>query len=199
MLLDLPTELRSERLLLKPYRSGDGAWLHTIHQTNRAHLAEAMAGVRAHFGLDLTNANDAEIFARRLEADWIDRRRFVFGIWAQRNAQYSGQIWIECRSWPLAIHEIGYFVVADQIGKGVATEATNLGLHFIFTALNASKVSLTCAGDNVPSYRVAERCGFQQEGCLRNELPRPDGTLTDKLYYGLLKAEFATQQQRSAT
>ena len=81
-------------------------------------------------------------------------------------------------------------MVQDQVGCGIATEAAKTGLDFLYATLNANKVTLTCDMDNTSSYRVAERCGFQQEGRLRNEVQRSDGTLVDKLYYGLLKDEW---------
>ncbi len=197
MLLEIPTELESERLLLRPYQSGDGAWLHTLLQRDRSYLAEALASVHAHFGFDLGRHNDAELFVRHMTADWILRRRFVFGVWEKASMGYVGQIWLECKAWATAFHELGYFVLQAHAGRGIATEAAKLGLTFLFQTLHANKVSLTCDVDNVASYRVAERCGFQQEGRLRNEVQRNNGTRVDKLYYGLLKRDFEMLQSHA--
>lgn len=190
MLLEIPARLESDRLYLQPYQVGDGAWLAAALTTNRAHLAESLTTVHSHFGLNLTKAEDAEIFVRRMESDWIARQRFVFGIWEKRDARYVGQIWIECRNWGAALHELGYYLLQAETGTGFATEAAKQALHFLFGTLHAEKVSLTCDVDNIRSWHVAERCGFQQEGRLRNEVRRNDGTLVDKLYYGLLKDEW---------
>jgi aminoglycoside 6'-N-acetyltransferase len=37
---------------------------------------------------------------------------------------------------------------------------------------------------------VAERCGFTQEGHLRETKRNTDGTISGTLYYGLLRREF---------
>ncbi len=59
-----------------------------------------------------------------------------------------------------------------------------------FNDLKANKAVITCDENNVRSYRVAERCGFIREGCLRGEVKRKDGTLGGTLYYGMLREEF---------
>ena len=90
----------------------------------------------------------------------------------------------------MPLHEIGYFVVKDQLGKGFATEATKAALEFVFEHLKSNKAVVTCDEDNQPAYRVAEHCGFIREGRLRGEVKRRDGTLAGKLYYGMLRIEY---------
>ncbi len=190
MLLDVPSKLETERLLLRPYKPGDGQWLHVIFQENESHLRDSIEGVKAGLGLDLTNSTEAEIFVRRLKADWAARKRFIFGIWKKAADRYIGDIWIESQDWDVPLHEIGYFLVKDQMGNGFATEATKAALTFVFKHLNSNKASLTCDEDNERAYRVAERCGFIREGCLRGQVKRRDGTLVGKLCYGMLRTEF---------
>ena len=36
--LDLPTQIETERLYLRPYRAGDGRWYYAMSRRNRAHL-----------------------------------------------------------------------------------------------------------------------------------------------------------------
>jgi len=50
MLLDVPSKLETERLLLRPYKPGDGQWLHVIFQENEAHLRDSIVGVKAGLG-----------------------------------------------------------------------------------------------------------------------------------------------------
>ena len=190
MLMDVPLELETKRLLLRPYKPGDGHWLHAIFRENRVHLSDSIEGIRAGFGLDLTDSTDAESFVRQLAADWAARRRFIFGIWEKAADCYVGELWIESQDWDVPLHEIGYFVVREHLRKGFATEATKAALEFVFEHLKSNKASVTCDEDNVPSYRVAERCGFVREGCLRAQVKRRGGAPVGKLYYGMLRAEF---------
>ena len=190
MLLDVPIELETERLLLRPYIPGDGQWLHAIFRENKVHLSDSLEGIKAGFSLDLTDSADAEIFVRQLAADWVARRRFIFGIWEKDPHRYVGELWIESQDWDVPLHEIGYFVVEEHLRKGFATEAAKAAIGFVFEHLKSNKASVTCDEDNVPSYRVAERCGFLREGRLRAQVKRRDGAPVGKLYYGMLRAEF---------
>ncbi len=192
MLLDVPSKLETERLLLRPYKPGDGRWLHVVFQENEVHLSESIEGVKAGLGLDLTNSTEAEIFVRQLGADWAARKRFIFGIWEKAADRYVGDVWIESHDWDVPLHEIGYFLVKDQMSKGFATEATKAALTFVFKHLKTNKAILTCDEDNERAYRVAERCGFIREGCLRGQVKRRNGNLVGKLCYGMLRTEFET-------
>ena len=194
LLLEVPERLETSRLLLEPYRPGDGAWLHAIFAKNSVHLAASIEEIRNGLGLDLTSPQQAEIFVRQLWCDWAARRRFVFAVWENESRSFVGDIWVESLDWSGPLCEIGYFVVEDHLGKGYATEAAQAGLAFIFNDLMASKVRVITDADNVGSYRVAERCGFVLEGRLRAVVKRSDGTLVDKLYYGLLRSEFEARQ-----
>ncbi len=190
LLLNAPSRLETERLILQPYKPGDGQWLCAIFQRNATHLSDGIEGIKSGFGFDLTDPEEAESFVLQLGRDRAQHRRFIYGIWVKDDDQYIGEIWIECRDWDIPMHEIGYFLIKDKVGNGFATEAAKAGLDVIFNDLKANKASLTCDEDNVPSYRVAERCGFIREGCLRGEIRRKDGMSVGKLYYGMLKTEY---------
>ena len=115
MLLDVPSKLETERLHLRPYKPGDGDWLHTTFRENNVHLAEAIEELKQGLGLDLTSPTEAEIFVRQMVADWAARKRFISGIWENATNQYVGDVWIESQDWDLPMHEIGYFIVKDHL------------------------------------------------------------------------------------
>ena len=51
-------------------------------------------------------------------------------------------------------------------------------------------MDLQVRADNAASQRVAERCGFRLEGRQRLRHRKKDGTLVDRLWYGLLCSEW---------
>jgi ribosomal-protein-alanine N-acetyltransferase len=53
------------------------------------------------------------------------------------------------------------------MGKGIATEAVNLLADYLFDWLPIHRLILYIHVDNVPSHRVAEKCGFTKEGTAR--------------------------------
>jgi ribosomal-protein-serine acetyltransferase len=84
---------------------------------------------------------------------------------------------------------IGYFVGADHQGRGIATKAVRAIAAYCFNSLNVNRIELRCATDNLPSMRVAERCGFVREGTLR-QAELLGGAYADLFVFGLLREEF---------
>ena len=62
----------------------------------------------------------------------------------------------------------------DCWGKGIATESLRLMLRRA-AALRLRKVLLEVAADNPRAFDLYQRAGFQTEGVLRRQLPRPEG------------------------
>src|SRR5687767_8229378 len=62
-------------------------------------------------------------------------------------------------------YELSYQVYAtEQRGKGVATEAVNLLVRYLFETKRVNRIRLVIHPDNLASRRLAEKCGFKHEG-----------------------------------
>lgn len=83
---------------------------------------------------------------------------------------------------------VGYWLVPDVRGRGVATRTLRLLAGWTFDRLAVARLELTCAPDNDASRRVAERCGFVREGVLRSHM-RFKGGRRDTVVFGLLPGE----------
>ena len=64
--------------------------------------------------------------------------------------------------------ELGYVVVPEARGRGVATQALRLLTEFAFEELGMERLELMIAVHNEPSKIVAERAGYTREGVLRS-------------------------------
>ena len=64
--------------------------------------------------------------------------------------------------------EISYLLY-DQAerGKGIVTESVNLLVRYLFENRMVNRLQLAIHPENVPSLRVAEKCGFTHEGTAR--------------------------------
>jgi ribosomal-protein-serine acetyltransferase len=190
LLLELPERLETERLVLRPYRAGDGPVYFAVCQRNREHLVPYEADNPAR---KVQTVEDAEVLVRQFAADWISRRAFFLGAWHKDDGAFAAQVYVGATSWELPEFEIGYFVDRDHEGRGFVVEAVKACLSFAFEALGAHRASLRCSDTNARSSRVAERCGFVLEGHLRQtdrRIRREDGTLGGVLLYGMLREEF---------
>jgi ribosomal-protein-serine acetyltransferase len=187
MLLDIPTRLETDRLILRRYEPGDGSMYYTVGQKNRQHLQQFEAG---NIILSAKTQEEAEIIIRELNADWIARNSFFIGAFDKKTLEFVAQIYVGVVNWELPEFEVGYFVDVNHQGKGFVTEAVKAALSFIFSHLKAQRVCLHTRDTNLPSQRVAERCGFTLEGHIRENKRDTAGTVSGDLYYGLLKSEY---------
>ena len=80
---------------------------------------------------------------------------------------------------------VGYRVVPEARGRGVATHATRLMSGWASEALGVQRLQITCAPDNVASQRVAERCGYTREALLRSHMSF-QGTRRDTVMFSRL-------------
>ena len=192
LLLDLPDQILTPRLSLRPYRAGDGPAYFAVCQRNRDHLPPFERGNPA---LDVQTVEDAGILVRRFAADWAARAAFFLGAWARESGAFAAQIYVGPVNWDGPEFTIGYFVDVAHEGRGDVTEAVRGVLGWLFGTAGAHRVRLECNEANLRSQRVAERCGFVLEGHLRQTRPHPLqlGAWSGDLIYGLLREEYEKQ------
>lgn len=85
---------------------------------------------------------------------------------------------------------IGYWLTPEAQGHGYMAAAVRLLCEWLFETLGVGRIELTTDPENYASQRVAERCGFQQEGLLRSHLLHlHTGERRDSLMWSLLPGE----------
>jgi len=87
--------------------------------------------------------------------------------------------------------EIGYNIGENFQGKGFATQAVRQFVAMIFSRTALRRLIAHVAEDNIPSRKLLEKIGFQQEGILREHYiinSKP----TNEILYGILRSECGT-------
>jgi ribosomal-protein-serine acetyltransferase len=92
---------------------------------------------------------------------------------------------------PARSAEVGYWLDAGFVGRGLVTRAVTAMLDHAFGTLGLHRVGLRAVADNERSRSVAQRLGFTQEGMLREYVAFP-GEQRDLVIYGLLAREWRT-------
>ena len=192
---DLPTQFTSERLLLRRYQPSDSAMFYQMLRDNEEHLYEFLPS----FLINVQGEEDIKTWLERQSTEWKARNLFIFGAWEKLNGVYVGESYLANPDWDVPRVEVGYFLVKEFLGHGYATEAAKATIRYAFEQMKALRIDLRCAADNLASIRVAKRCGFTQEGCLRQHHRKKDGTLVDTLWYGLLLSEWQNMQDLRKT
>ncbi|MHA2323469.1 MAG: GNAT family N-acetyltransferase [Candidatus Thorarchaeota archaeon] len=186
MLMDFPDLLETENLIIRKYRKGDGKENFDLFErnNNRELLKEFVDEAT-----DVTTLEEAEIKIREHAAEWEARTRFVMGVWLKEEKMYIGEIWIEPKKWEVPSFELGYFIEPGYQGKGLAYEASNRAMKFLFEDLQAHKVIVITRDTNERSWRLADRLGFVKEGHLR-ESGTKDGKRWGMYHYGMLVSDY---------
>ena len=83
----------------------------------------------------------------------------------------------------------------SRLGQGLGSEATLLALGHGFGSLGLHRVSLTVLADNTAAVAAYRKCGFVEEGRLRQTLLR-DGVWHDDVVMALLAPEWEALQAR---
>lgn len=147
------TDIKTERLTLRPYRPGDAALIHRLISNLRVFFWRTEPGTR-------TEAE--ERLAQSLKAHCEKG----LGWWAVfRNgrgddpAAFLGQVCLQ----PLrgtGYIELGYHFLPDAWGHGYATEAARALLEYGFRALRLDRIVAVAMPDNEASLRVIQKLGL---------------------------------------
>jgi len=87
--------------------------------------------------------------------------------------------------------EIGYFIRADSIGKGLATEVTAVLARVGIEKCGLERIDVQVDPENVRSLRIPRKLGFTEEATLRRRLePKENGgPRRDSILFTLLAEE----------
>jgi RimJ/RimL family protein N-acetyltransferase len=179
-LLDVTEVLDSGSILLRGYRPGDGAAFFAAIDRHRADLKERLAWTDEH-----RSSADTEAFVRRMQAEFIARRQFIYGIWSA-DGENLGGAGFHALDWKTPKAELGYFLFPPARGFGHATTAVRQLVRSAFDQLLLNRIDATCDADNDASANVMRRAGLREEGISRCEQRDHNGKLRDTLRFGLI-------------
>ena len=161
--MTVPFELRTERLVLRPWCAVDAAALHPILLANWTHLGPWIPARVA------TPVPVGELAVRLsgFEADFAADREWRYGMFAADSRQVLGEIGLYPRSattrvaYPDADRvELGYWLRADSTGRGYVTEAARALIGVASSLPHIGCIEVRCDVRNVASGAVPRRLGF---------------------------------------
>ena len=147
---------------------GKSIRLRTVHETDLDQLYS--------FHVDIDNRGD--FFPRGFLAQPVFRKQFhETGFWGKDEGtlvmvspsdEIVGHIEFFKTVNYLDEYELSYQVYAvEHRGQGIATEAVNLLVRYLFETKRVNRIRLVIHPDNAASRRLAEKCGFRHEGTAR--------------------------------
>ena len=173
---DAAPEIRTRRLLLRPYRFDD--------------VGDVFA-----YGSDEEWARYLDVqqpYTRRSTEEDIARAILAGGaspMWAMvHEGRVVGGITLIDRD--AGAGELGYSLARPLWGKGLMTEAATAVLIHGFETFGLRRIYASTDIRNTASWRVMEKLGMQREGVLRRDR-LIHGELVDEVFYAILREEWS--------
>ncbi|HEX9166298.1 MAG TPA: GNAT family N-acetyltransferase [Gemmatimonadales bacterium] len=161
--MTVPTVIRTERLLLRPFLAEDAPALLPVLEANQAHLSP---WIPEHVWRpvplpDLASRLEGNAVAFAADQEWR------YAILSPDGTTMIGEVDLFPRAasgrvpYPEADRaEIGYWLRADMAGRGLATEAAQAMLDVARSLPRITQVVIRCDERNAPSGAVPRRLGF---------------------------------------
>jgi RimJ/RimL family protein N-acetyltransferase len=184
--LNADTALLTNRTVVRRFREQDGDAFHQLVQANHSRLADHFPNLHE----AIHSSMQAELYVRKLLAEWLELRGFHFAIWEKEQANIIGFIQLTKINWHVPKGEVRFFIDREYENQGLMTEALQKMVLFAFNQLALEKISARPAMDNYASQRLVRKVGFQREGDLRADHRRPAGDLVDVMLFGLARSTF---------
>lgn len=185
LLIDLPEQIETPRLLLRCPMPGDGAMVH-------AGVVDALDALRAWpaslpWAMGEPSVEASEAFCRQSRVDHLARKALPMLMILKDGGHYIGGSGLHTIDWSVPRFELGYWCRPAFQRQGLVSEAVQAITTLAFEHLGARRIVCLADAANLPSQRVAERAGFELEGVMRHERRDPQGALHDTCLYAAVR------------
>ena len=175
------------RLVIRCWEPADAPLLKAAIDASIEHLLPWMPWAAA----EPTDIETKIALIRRFRGQFDLGQDFTYGILDREETQALGGTGLHTRLGPDA-REIGYWVRADRVNRGIATETAGALTRVAFEVDKLDRVEIHCDADNVRSASVPRKLGFTHEATLRKR--RVGGKVRDTMVWTLLADEYPSTE-----
>ena len=170
-----PSELRTERLVLRPFRADDARAIarYADDEDYRRYLSPTHPGPK-------------EYVAHKLAADWSVERPWVITL----DGTIVGSVFLGINSEDDAA-ELACLVAPAFWGRQIAFEASSAAVEHAFVSLDLSKVVARSDSRHEASIRLMTKLGMRSDGVASSHHARPEGGRVDEVIYELTRADWS--------
>jgi RimJ/RimL family protein N-acetyltransferase len=182
-----PYRLETDRLVVRCYDPNDAPLLKDAVERSRDHLWRFMPWTPA-------EPEELQVVVERLRtfrAQFDSDENWIYGVFDREESRVLGGAGLHPRGGPGSL-EVGYWVAADAVRQGIATEVTAILTRAAFEHSGVDRVDVGADTRNEVSVRVGRKLGFAEDGILRRRIPgRPGEPRGDMIYLTMLREELA--------
>jgi len=175
-----PTELKTERLILRPLTPLDAPGLVEAVTASYPELHRWMPWAKAPYGIE--EAKQFCAFASKSFEEGVD---FNVLLVHAADRRIIGSAGVHTRDPDVPSFEIGYWLHTAFVGRGFVTEAIRTLTRFAFNRLGSRRLELRIDDRNRRSQAVAERLGYEWEATCKSDRRNNLGELSDSRIYAM--------------
>lgn len=184
ILRHVSNELRTDRLLLRCPRAGDGELVHeavveTLEQLRAWPASLPWAMLEPHVAA-------SETYCRESAAAFVKRTALVY-LAFDASGSLVASTSLHAINWAVPKFELGFWCRASRQRQGLATEAVAELMRYAFENLGASRIDAFPDEENAASRAVCQSVGMQLEGVMRSERITPTGVLRNTCIYAAVR------------
>jgi len=184
-----PYRIETDRLVLRCYDPHDAELLQEAVDPSIEHLLPWMPWAQH----EPQTVDEKVALLRRFRGQFDLDENYVYGIFERDESRLLGGSGLHARGGDGSL-EVGYWVRADAVRRGIATEVTAVLTRVVFEVCGLERVDVQVDPANVRSAAVPRKLGFVEEGTLRRRLPPSagGGPRRDSTLFTLVADELAS-------
>lgn len=164
--MTVPSEIRTPRFVLRPWRATDAAMLHPVLVENWEHLSPWIPRRVA----DPATVPEVEQRLESFAADFANDLKWRYGMFAHDEHTVFGEIDLFPRDATDRVTyasadraEIGYWVRKDMTGRGLVTQGVEAIMGIARGLARIGRLEIRCDAENLASSAIPKRLGFSLE------------------------------------
>jgi RimJ/RimL family protein N-acetyltransferase len=183
-----PYRIETERLVIRCYEPEDAPLLKAAVDSSIEHLLPWMPWAR----FEPQSVEDKVELCRMFRGQFDLGQNYIYGIFSADETEQLGGSGLHPRANDGSL-EIGYWVAASAIGRGIATEVTAALTRAGFEIAGLDRIDIQVEPTNDRSLAIPRKLGFTEEGTLRRRLePQVDGLpRRDSVLFSMLREELS--------
>ena len=171
--------------MIRCYEPEDAPLLKAAVDSSIEHLLPWMPWAR----FEPQSVEDKIELCRMFRGQFDLDQNYVYGIFSPDETEQLGGSGFHKRANEGSL-EIGYWVAASAIGRGIATEVTAVQTRVGFELAGLDRIDIQVEPKNERSLAIPRKLGFTEEGTLRRRLePHEAGPLRDSTMFSMLREE----------
>ena len=181
-----PYRIETERLVIRCYEPEDAPLLKAAVDSSIEHLLPWMPWAR----FEPQSVEEKVQLCRMFRGQFDLDDNYVYGIFSLDETEQLGGSGFHKRANEGSL-EIGYWVAAGAIGRGIATEVAAVQTRAGFELSGLDRVDIQVEPTNERSLAIPRKLGFTEEGTLRRRLEpgEDEAPRRDSVIFTMLREE----------